>query len=121
MPTSKTQKPRVITTYDPKANTLTCENVGIQSTTDDPQRIVTIVYVNCDKLTEGAKWHAIGAQLNIQAAHPLRKAGDGYLSKNKKVRIDALQPGALIRTPEQLMAQIEALTALHDELVAAGK
>lgn len=118
---SKVQKPRVITVHNPKANTLTCENVGIQSTTDDPQRLVTIVYVNVDKLTEATKWDKIGAQLNIQAAHPLRKAGDGYLSKNKIVRVDAMQPGALIRTPEQIMAQIEALTALHDELVASGK
>lgn len=108
----KVQRPPIIRSYDPKADTLTCENVGTKSTPDDPQRYNTLVFTGVSLMTDADKWAIIGKELTIQAQNgALRKGGDDFLKSTKTIRIPATSPGAKIETPETRRVAVDKAVA----------
>lgn len=115
--TMKTNRPTIIRTHDPKADTLTCENVGVTSLPGEtPQRYVTLKFTGVSLITDQAKWDCVGADLTIKAVNGgVRKAGDKYLAEHQKtnepIRIPALSPGAKITTPETRRIAVDKAVA----------
>lgn len=108
----KSDRPPIIRSYDPKADTLTCENVGTRAIPDTPQRYNTLVFTGVSSMSEADKWNAIGKELTIQAQNgALRKGGDDYLKSTRVIRIPATSPGAKIETPETRKVAVDKAVA----------
>lgn len=117
---TKLNRPVIIRTHDPKADTLTCENVGTRSTSDDPQRYNTLVFTGVSLMTDADRWNAIGKELTIQAQNgALRKGGDDWLKATKTIRIPASSPGAKIETPETRKVAVDRAVASCDTVKEA--
>lgn len=110
--TMKTNRPPIIRSYDKKADTLTCVNVGTRALPDDPQRFNTLIFTGVSLMSDADRWNAIGKELTIQAQNgALRKGGDGFLKATKMIRISATSPGAKIETPETRKVAVDKAVA----------